>query len=732
MADAGQNTISVDIGGTYTDCYVVWRGKAASNKALTTHHNLSMGFMRAIEGCARSFGLSLEELLAETDLVRYATTVAMNSLLTRSGPKLGLITTAGMDDVIYIGNGAQHSDALPVELKRQYRVLKRPEPLIPPEMVVTLRERIDYAGKVLLPLKREEVVQKTQYLVDQGATGFVVGLIYSYVNPVHEQMVKAIIKEEYPDIYLGSQPVFLSSEVLPKKGEYRRFMTTILTAYLHRGMAEELTNLSDELKDRGYRKPLYLVHNSGGMAPLYETTSVKTYSAGPVGGLIGTQFLGKASGAQNLIATDMGGTSFDIGLVADGEVKAYGRIPLIDWWRVGISMIETKSIGAGGGSIARVNADLGNILEVGPASAGSMPGPACFDFGGEEPTVTDADVVLGYIDPDYYLGGRVQLNKEKAVRVIEEKIAKPLNLSAEQAAFAIKRVIDGNMGNEIFKEVHLKGYDPREFDLVAFGGGGAAHCCGYGEFVGASRIIIPATASVFSAFGISAMDLVQLYETSKLVRLSDPVKGGYLADYDQFNAPVRELQEKAIKDMAKADHSPDAITFSLELEMRYGMQPHTTTVFSPRVLLQSVADVKALEDAFVKAYNLTYSMASAYPQGGIEVLSFTLRATVPVSKPEFPKFESKGATPPANALKSTRMAYWGGDGFERTDVYHAEALECGNIVRGPAIIEAVDTTIVLPPGSTLGVDERLNRVVTRQETKPENDEHLNVFAGKQA
>lgn len=712
MEETMKNTVSVDIGGTYTDCYVIHNGKTAQGKDLTTRYNLSVGFMRAIQGCAEALGISSARLLEETDLIRYATTLAMNSLIERTGPKLGLITTAGQEDTIFIGRGSQHYDALPVELAKNFKRLNRPEPLIPRGMVVGIRERIDYAGKVVVPLRREEVQEKLQYLVDKGATGFVVSLLWCFVNPVHEQMVRDIIKEEYPDVYLGSQPILLSSEVMPKKDEYQRTMSTILTAYLHRAMAEELTTLGDELKDSGYKKSLFLVHNTGGIAPLYETTSIKTYNAGPVGGLVGAQLLGSLYNYNNVIATDMGGTSFDIGLVADGEVRFYGFVPLIDWWRVGLTMIETKSIGAGGGSVAWVNELLGNVLQVGPQSAGSMPGPACFDFGGEEPTVTDADVVLGYVNPDYYLGGKVMLNKERAAEAIREKIAKPLGLSVEEAAWAIKRIVDGNMGNEIFKEVHLRGYDPRDFLLLAFGGAGATHCCGYGEFVGVKKMVVPYQASVFSAYGIALMDVVQIYEASQYLRLYDTRKGSYLDMYDTFNRPVKRLQQKALSDLAKEGYKPESIVFSLELEMRYGQQRNTTKVLSPRVWIQSEKDLRAIEEAFTKAYNQTYSAASAFPEGGVEVISFCLRATVPMPKPPGRVFPFVGVDS-QKALKGMRSVYWGEQGYVKTRIYDRQSLANGNAVEGPAIVEDVDTTYVLPQGFQLTIDDHLNGIIEK-------------------
>ncbi|MGH9002826.1 MAG: hydantoinase/oxoprolinase family protein, partial [Acidimicrobiia bacterium] len=422
------NTISIDIGGTFTDCFVLHDGRTAAGKAPTTRHRLAVGFDQAIAECARKLGLDADTLVAGTDIVRYATTLAMNALIERKGPRLGVITTAGFEDTIFIGRGAQWHDGVPVELKRLVARGRRPDPVVPRHMVVGLSERIDDDGKVVVPLDPGEVTAKLRVLVDRGAMGFVVTLMQSHRNPAHEELVRDVIAAEFPETYLGSQPILLSSEVLPKQNEYQRSMTAILAAYLHRTMAEELTELGNSLHERGYRNPLFIVNSGGGANPLQRTSAVETYNAGPVAGVIGGAHVADVYGIGNIILTDMGGTSFDIGTVVDVGGRAPGsgvspgasefrgrhfhaHIPMIDRFRVGISMIETKSIGAGGGSIARFNPLL-NVIEVGPQSAGSNPGPAAFDLGGEQPTVTDADVVLGYLDPDYFLGGGIPLNRE--------------------------------------------------------------------------------------------------------------------------------------------------------------------------------------------------------------------------------------------------------------------------------------------------------------------------------
>ncbi|HLN07031.1 MAG TPA: hydantoinase/oxoprolinase family protein, partial [Acidimicrobiales bacterium] len=343
------NSISIDIGGTFTDCFVAYGDRTASGKAPTTRHRLAVGFNQAIAECAEKLGLAADELVANTDIVRYATTLAMNALLERKGPRLALITTAGFEDTVFIGRGALWHDGLPVEFKRLTARGQRPLPVIPREMVVGLRERVDDDGVIVIPLDDDELREKIRYLVDRGAMGFVVALLQSHRNPAHEQRVRDVIIDEFPDIYLGSQPILLSSEVLPKQNEYQRDMTTILAAYLHRTMAEELTELGNSLHERGYKRPLFIVNSGGGANPLQRTTAVETFNAGPVAGVIGGAHVADLYGIPNVILTDMGGTSFDIGTVVEVGERAdefrgrhfYSHIPMIDRFRVGISMIET-------------------------------------------------------------------------------------------------------------------------------------------------------------------------------------------------------------------------------------------------------------------------------------------------------------------------------------------------------------------------------------------------------
>lgn len=705
-------TIDIDVGGTFTDCFVTNEARVVTAKVPTTRYDLSVCFTNVIETAAEQYSLGLSELLGQTDVLRYSTTIGTNALIERSGPKLGLITTRGFEDTIFIGRARQWADGLPVQETRDLAQIQKPKPLISKEMVVGVRERVDCFGRILMPLQREDVIEQVQTLVDRGARGFVVCLLWSFLNPTHEQMIRDVIQEQYPDTYLGNMPIILSSEISPRSGEYTRTTTAVVNAYTHPELSEQLWALSENLRQAGYTKPMMLVHNSGGSKKLARTKAINTHSAGPVAGIYGAAHLGRLYGLEDIIITDMGGTSFDIGVVVGGEVRSYDFRPVIDRWRIQTSIVETKSIGAGGGSIAWVNPAL-NRLEVGPRSAGAMPGPAAYDQGGEEPTVTDADVVLGYIDPDYYLGGRFPLNAEAARQAIQAKVADPLRLDLTEAAWYIRRLVDATMGQEIFKEVALKGFDPRRFALFAAGGAGPTHCCDYDEFVGAARIMTFPFSSVFCAFGAATMDVMHIYEKTRHMRLTQFMSGQLTEDYDTFNGIVEELTDAARRDFRLEGFVPEDVQFALELDMRYGMQLNFTRVPSPRMALAGPEDVKALCDAFNAEYARLFSPEAAFPQAGIDVEEFHLKAWVSRSHPDLPAFPAEGIDPSA-ARKGLRPVYWRAKGdFLETPIYQRQSLRCGNVVEGPAVIEAEDTTTVVPPGWRLSVDKHLNEVIER-------------------
>jgi N-methylhydantoinase A/oxoprolinase/acetone carboxylase beta subunit len=698
------NSIDIDVGGTFTDLVLNFDGKTLIRKVPTTPYDLSVCFSRVIEDGAASLGLKIEDLLPAVEMIRYSTTIAMNRLIEKKGPRLALITTEGHEDVVLIGRGAQWIDGTRVQERRNLAIQNKPEPLIPREMILGVKERVDSRGRVLRPLDENDVREKVRLLANRGARGFVVSLLWGFLNPAHERRIKEIIRDEYKEYHIGYLPVVLAGQVVGKLGEYERTLAAILDAYLQRSMQIELSAMWDKLRERGYKKPLLMIQSSGGIAEVFRTTASRTFSSGPVSGLMGAHHVAKTLGYKNVVMTDMGGTSFDVGLVVEDSVRSYDFRPIIDRWMVGITMIKTLSIGAGGGSIASVNRLLKNQVQVGPKSAGSMPGPACFGLGGTEPTVTDADVVLGYLNPDFYFGGKMRLDKNRSVQSIREKIAKPLGLGVEESAEMIRKIVNGNMASAIMKEVHLRGYSPEDFIIFVGGGAGPTHAEGYKADI--EKAVTFAFSPVFCAFGSSTMDIMHVHEVSRKLTLMEPVSQKLTDEYSTFNTTVETLVEQARRDLRGDGLNLSEASYILELDMLYGGQFHVKRALSPKLSISHPADVKAICDAFEKEFSEAFSPFVVNPEGGVFIESFILKAVVPVRKIQLPTMPLEGADPRA-ARKSERPVYWPGfKDFKGTPTYTSELLRPGNTIEGPAIVESEYTTLVVPPSMRFSIDER--------------------------
>ncbi len=494
---------------------------------------------------------------------------------------------------------------------------------------------------------------------------------------------------------------------------------TILNAYLHQAMYEELIGIGQELRRGGYQNPLMMVHNTGGMASVFRSAAVQTYNGGPVAGLMGSSTLGRTYGYKNVVVTDMGGTSFDIAMVVEGSTRFYKFAPTIDRWTVDATILDSRSIGSGGGSIARVDALLGDRLEVGPESAGSIPGPAAYDQGGREPTVTDADLVLGYLSPERFHGGQLKLNPRRAERAIRDRVASPLGIDVPEAALLIKRVIDARMGAEIYKETVLKGYDPRDFVIFAAGGAGPVHCCGYAESAGMSKVVVFPFSSAFCAYGSSTMDVVHVYERSRRYSLLTAVGGHWLQDYDGFNSVVERLRELARRDFAGEGFDPDQVRFTLELDMKFGGQLNVKRVASPLLRVGSEEDMRSLYAAFEREFSEAYSPLGLNPEAGVEIEAFVLKASLPQHPTERPlakaRDDAAGLTPTGyrDALFAAQPEW------VQTPVYEMERLAPGDQLLGPALIDSDDTTVVVGPGWSCAVDDRAGIVLSHDEESPD-------------
>lgn len=701
-AEGAMNSIDIDVGGTFTDLVLTLDGKRIIAKVPTTPHDLSIGFLDAIELGAEKLGLSSEELLPQVEIVRYSTTVALNRLLQRQGPKIGLITTEGFEDLTIIGRGAQWVDGTRVSERRNIALQNKPAPLVTRDMIVGARERVDSYGKVVRPLDEDHLRRQLRLLIDRGARAIVVSLMWSFLNPVHEKRVREIIREEYKEFHIGFVPVVISSAVVPKIGEYERTMTSILDAYLQHAMQTEICATWDKIRDRGYSGAFLMIHNSGGSADIFKTPASRTFNGGPVAGLMGSAHFAAKLGYKNVVAGDVGGTSFDVALVVESNVRNYETRPIIDRWMVNVTMMQTMSIGAGGGSIASVDPQNGR-LSVGPRSAGSMPGPVCYDLGGTEPTVTDADVVLGYINPETYYGGQMPLNKKKAERAIKEKIADPLGISVIEAAGVIRTLVDEQMASAIKREVHMRGYYPEDFVLFAFGGAGPTHVAGFKADI-PKAVIFPASP-VFCAMGASIMDVVHLYEQSRRLVFMEPVSERIVVDREAFNQTVQVMMAKARQELLSEGLPVEDAIFSLELDMLYGGQVNVKRTGCPILQINTDEDAQAVYDAFEKEFSEAFSPLVVNKPGGVYLDHFVLRVTVPTKKPAIPEFPLQGKSPEGARLGS-RECYWPETRQSvETPIYSFEQLQPGNLIHGPAIIEAELTTVIVPPTQKLSIDK---------------------------
>ncbi len=689
--------IAVDIGGTFTDCFIAWNGQQVEGKALTSHHNLSLGFLEAVADAAAQMGLKLEEVLEDAESIRYGTTLGTNALIERKGPRIGVLITMGFESMIRLSRGRGYGEGLPRHLQVDLPRATRPIPLVDPNLVIGIPERVDFEGQVLLPLNADEVRLRVRRLVDRGAQVFVVSLINSVVNPLHEEQIEDIIRDEYPSTLFGSFPVILSHRISRRKSEYARTMSALICGFLHEHMFYALGNLEEALRQRKQQKPVLLIHNTGGMASLESTHALQTIHSGPVAGLAASQHLASEYKLQTVVATDMGGTSFDIGILEAGAPWVYDFQPVIDRWRVATPMVYLRTLGAGGGSIARYDR-LWRTVEVGPDSAGSDPGPACYGRGGTQPTVTDADLILGYLNPDYYAAGNLRLEPELAQLAIEDHISADLKMSPVEAALLIKSRVDAKMADAIFKEVSTRGFDPRKVVLASYGGAGPVHCCGFAEKLGVHQIVIPPFCSVFSAFGAANLEQLHVHERSAYLIVYNPMTRKITLDIDAVNAMVAELERRGIEDLTRQGFSRDAVRHRLEFDMRYGNQLVQLSVPSPVARLKEVDDILGLVNAFSEAYSRHYGERSACPEAGIKIVAVRVLSWVPGERVSLIGDQQNGARHDVKP-SAHRDCYFSNDsGAVRTAIYKWIDLPVGAAIGGPAVVEAPHTTFAVAPG----------------------------------
>lgn len=685
----------VDIGGTFTDCVVIDdEGKIELAKVSSTPPNFGEGFLNALDHVASNIGIDTDEFLAQTDLLLHGTTVGTNVLVQRKGAKTGLITTKGHGDALIIMRSAGRSAGLTVEELLHVSRHKKPDPIVPRDLIKEVSERRDWAGDVILPLNEEDVRKAVAELLEEGVEAIAISYLWGFVDNEHERRTKEIVLEMAPDIN-----VICAHELIAKPGEYERTAAAAINAFIGPATSSYINLVDRTTKERGYVNPLLIMQAAGGVVPAEEAAEkpLFTIASGPVGGVVGASVLGKRLGHENIIACDMGGTSFDVGLIVGGEPVASSRT-IINQYTFYMPRLDIESIGAGGGSLVRTDEES-QTLSVGPESAGALPGPISYGRGGTEPTVTDCDVALGRYNADSFLGGEMQLDRSPALEALE-KVGDKVGMSAIETADGALRIVESHMSDLMRQMTIERGRDPRDFVVYAFGGAGAAHAVAFAREMGATQVVVPLgnLASTWSALGVMSSDVLNVYEHSELIQ------GPY--DHNRLNEIYEALEEKAVAQLKKEGFEEDQIELSRLVEMKFSLQIHQVEVPVPGGKL-TAEDAERQVEAFIERYEEINGEGSAFVSAGTQMSLFKVMARGKVPIPQFPEIESGKVEP-----TGSREVYWREYGeFRKTDTYSGSALKHGSEVEGPAILDFDVTTVVLPPGSVGRMDSLGNVVI---------------------
>ena len=668
-------TIGVDVGGTYTDRVATDEtGQTIFAKSPSTPADQSIGVMAGLEELARRLKVTRAEMLAATDRLVHGTTVATNALLERKGAKVALLTTEGHRDIIEMREG----------LKPDRYDLRSPppEPLVPRERRFGVRERLKASGEVLTPLDTRSLAEAIAAVKQSGATSVAVCFLHSYLNPVHELAAVEQLARELPGVSVSR-----SSDVLPQIKEYERVSTTIVNAYVEPVVRRYLTNLEQRLHEAGFKGSLFVVLSHGGMAPVEEASRLAagTVLSGPAGGISGSRRCADLLKIPDLVPFDMGGTSTDISLIADGQVSLSAD-GMLAGQRIALRSLDIASIAAGGGSIASV--DASGTLRVGPESAGSVPGPACYGNGGTAATVTDANVVLGYLDAAAFMGGARPLDRTASEAAVD-RIAASLDLSRLEAAAGIHKMINLTMADGIRLMTLRRGVDPRKFALLSFGGAAGLHAAEVARELEIKRIIVPTVASVLSAWGMLTSDL--RYELSRTHYGAGP-----RISADEVRALFAQLEQAAAGRLRSWFNGPVSIERSAE--MRYGEQVFEIDVSLTDLELDATDIIEQIEDRFHRRHEELYTYASR----GQEVVFVNARAAAVGEIAQIDRDTGSATSSGGCSPRATRQAYFGG--WRQVPVYSLDDLRPGHTLAGPAIIEAETTTVLVDTGDHVTVN----------------------------
>jgi N-methylhydantoinase A len=682
--------VGIDVGGTFTDLICVTAdGDVVLDKTPTTPEDQSIGVMNGLQQLADRFSTPLADFCADVDILVHGTTTADNTMIEMNGAPTGLLVTAGHRDEI--------------EMRRVHKEeiwdpsYPAPPPIARRRARIPIAERMSFKGEVLQPLDEDAVRQGVRRLEALGIRSIAVMYMFSFVNSAHERRTAEIIREEYPDV----EHVSLSHEVMARGPEFERTSTTLVNAYVAPRIANYIGHLQEKLRTAGYAGQLLVMQSTGGVMPpdYVARRAVSLLASGPTGGVMGAALAADKAAVPDFVSVDMGGTSFDLCLVRGGqpEIKT-------DWnWRyryyIGLPMVDVQSVGAGGGSIARVRQ---GALLVGPESAGAQPGPACYGRGGDRPTVTDADAVLGYLPVDGFAGGRMTLDVDAARGAVQRDVAEPLGLEVIEAAWGIERIVNSNMANATRRVLAGHGADARELALIAYGGNGAVHAWAIAAELGIDRILVPKAAPAFSALGVLVADYVVDLVRAYVVPLSQ-------VELARVHGLMHELTDEARKEMEPTGLGADQIDAALFAQMCYPGQNFDMSVPVPEGAALDEPGLLDLTERFHDQHERDRGFCFRNQQPLLRGVRLISRGRTP--KPD--RLAPAGTvTSVEKARRGMRPAYFGpeliGSGFVDAAVYDGTQLGSGSQVEGPALVEEPFTVVVLPPGYTARVDDHGN------------------------
>ena len=695
--------LAIDAGGTMTDTFIIdGNGEFVVGKAQSTPEDESIGLINSARDALHYWGTRVEEELPNLLAGVYSGTAMLNRLVSRRGRRVGLIVNKGMEDNHRMGRAIQSYLGYSYSDRIHINTHHFDPPLVPRELTVGVTERVDMFGNVVIPLYEHEIEEAVKYLLDKNVEAIVISLLHSYKYPAHERKIRDIAQEMIKKAGKDVR-VFASVDYYPVRKESHRTNTTIVEAYAADPSRETLQKIDNKLKDYGTKFDLRIMASHGGTISIRANELARTLVSGPIGGVIGAKYLGEQLGISNIACSDIGGTSFDIALITQGDLSIN---PSPDMARLVLSvpLVAMDTTGAGTGSYIRIDPNYGN-LTLGPDSAGSRVG-VCYPEGGVDTvTVSDCHVVLGLINPDNFLGGEIKLDPQRAYQALKQQIADPLGLSVEDAAFGVIQLLESQLRNYLESMILGKGYTPSQYVCFSYGGGGPLHTAGYTKGLKFQDVLVPAWAAGFSAFGCGAADFEYRYDKTLDINVPDQAdEATILAAGRELQAAWNELIERVADEFAKSGYTKDDVTFRLFYRMQYQGQLNDLEIEAPIRHFSGIADWHSLVQTFEDVYSRVYAKSALSPELGYSITGAIVRGVVEVPKPKIPKEPYCGETPPEEAYLGTRRVYCDGQWID-ANIWEMEKLKPGNRIKAFSIIESPATTFVIPPGFETVLDE---------------------------